>query len=106
MWGGPRMQECLAVEQACCLLGQFTCAGSAERRSQSSQHGCSTELASRRQASDNAPAPCGDQAQEQRTMPELPEVETVARSLAPHVTGGVIVAVRLQRADIVRPAGV
>jgi len=37
-------------------------------------------------------------------MPELPEVETVRRSLNGHVTGGVIVAVELLREDIVSPA--
>lgn len=38
-------------------------------------------------------------------MPELPEVETVVRTLAPHVTGQRIVEVLHLRADMLRPAG-
>jgi formamidopyrimidine-DNA glycosylase len=38
-------------------------------------------------------------------MPELPEVQTVVSSLAPHVTGARVVAVQLNRTDIVRPMG-
>jgi formamidopyrimidine-DNA glycosylase len=36
-------------------------------------------------------------------MPELPEVQTVVASLAPHVTGRRIIRVDLMRTDIVRP---
>jgi formamidopyrimidine-DNA glycosylase len=39
-------------------------------------------------------------------MPELPEVETVVRTLRPRITRGKISAVHLHRADIVWPAGV
>ena len=37
-------------------------------------------------------------------MPELPEVESVVRTLAPHVVGRTIVAVRHLRIDMLRPA--
>jgi formamidopyrimidine-DNA glycosylase len=36
-------------------------------------------------------------------MPELPEVQTVVSSLAPHVTGARVASVRLNRTDIVTP---
>src|SRR4051794_15104240 len=36
-------------------------------------------------------------------MPELPEVETVVRTLRPRVTGQKIIAVTLHRTDIVTP---
>jgi formamidopyrimidine-DNA glycosylase len=39
-------------------------------------------------------------------MPELPEVQTVVTSLRPRVTGATLAAVRLNRSDIVSPAGV
>jgi formamidopyrimidine-DNA glycosylase len=39
------------------------------------------------------------------TMPELPEVETVVRTLRPHVRGERIVRVDLRRTDIVQPTG-
>src|SRR5258706_13996545 len=39
-------------------------------------------------------------------MPELPEVQTVVSSLAPHVTGARVAAVQLNRTDIVRPMGI
>ncbi len=35
-------------------------------------------------------------------MPELPEVETIARDLRPHVTGALIEAVRVHKADVLR----
>jgi formamidopyrimidine-DNA glycosylase len=38
-------------------------------------------------------------------MPELPEVETVVRTLRPRLVGRVITAVRLERPDILDPAG-
>jgi formamidopyrimidine-DNA glycosylase len=38
-------------------------------------------------------------------MPELPEVETVVRTLRPHLTSRRIVRVELTRSDIVRPIG-
>jgi formamidopyrimidine-DNA glycosylase len=38
-------------------------------------------------------------------MPELPEVETVLRTLSPHVAGGQVLRVRLRRKDIVTPSG-
>jgi formamidopyrimidine-DNA glycosylase len=38
-------------------------------------------------------------------MPELPEVETVVRTLRPHVTGRRIIAVDLRRTDILEPTG-
>jgi formamidopyrimidine-DNA glycosylase len=42
--------------------------------------------------------PSGDE-----TMPELPEVETVRRSLAPYVEGAVIASVKLNRKDLRTP---
>lgn len=39
-------------------------------------------------------------------MPELPEVETVRRSLAPHVSGGRISAVCVERPEVLSPPGV
>lgn len=39
-------------------------------------------------------------------MPELPEVETVVRTLAPHLLNQRLRAVRLLRPDIVTPAGI
>ena len=38
-------------------------------------------------------------------MPELPEVETVVRTLIPHLKGSAIRGVRLLRADILTPGG-
>lgn len=38
-------------------------------------------------------------------MPELPEVETVVRTLAPHVTGRRVVALTHYRPDMLRPVG-
>jgi formamidopyrimidine-DNA glycosylase len=38
-------------------------------------------------------------------MPELPEVETVVRTLRPRLVGSIIRAVRLERADILDPLG-
>ena len=38
-------------------------------------------------------------------MPELPEVETVVRTLQPRCVGGTIVHVNLQRTDILNPTG-
>ena len=38
-------------------------------------------------------------------MPELPEVETVVRTLRPRIVGSAITAVRLERPDIVTPLG-
>jgi formamidopyrimidine-DNA glycosylase len=38
-------------------------------------------------------------------MPELPEVETVVRTLRPRLVGRVITSVRLERPDILVPAG-
>lgn len=35
-------------------------------------------------------------------MPELPEVETIARDLRPHVTGALIAAVRIHKPDVLR----
>jgi formamidopyrimidine-DNA glycosylase len=39
-------------------------------------------------------------------MPELPEVQTVVSSLGPRVTGAKVVAVQLNRTDIVTPMGI
>jgi formamidopyrimidine-DNA glycosylase len=39
-------------------------------------------------------------------MPELPEVQTVVSSLGPRVTGAKVVAVQLNRTDIVSPMGI
>ena len=39
-------------------------------------------------------------------MPELPEVETIVRTLAPIVAGAKVVEVRLHRADILEPANI
>ena len=38
-------------------------------------------------------------------MPELPEVETIVRTLAPRIEGASVLSVRLHRDDIVQPAG-
>jgi formamidopyrimidine-DNA glycosylase len=38
-------------------------------------------------------------------MPELPEVETVVRTLRPRLVGRLIRAVRLERPDVLQPAG-
>ena len=38
-------------------------------------------------------------------MPELPEVQTVVSSLGPRVAGARVVAVQLNRTDIVTPMG-
>ncbi|MGC4032735.1 MAG: bifunctional DNA-formamidopyrimidine glycosylase/DNA-(apurinic or apyrimidinic site) lyase [Tepidisphaeraceae bacterium] len=38
-------------------------------------------------------------------MPELPEVETVVRTLRPHLTGRSVMAIQHLRADMLRPAG-
>jgi formamidopyrimidine-DNA glycosylase len=38
-------------------------------------------------------------------MPELPEVETVVRTLRPRIVGGMIAGVRLERPDILDPIG-
>ena len=38
-------------------------------------------------------------------MPELPEVETVVRTLRPRMLGGIVQRVRLGRTDILTPSG-